>query len=113
MFDWHLHRQAFEEFKKDCKTMKDMNWGAFGGWQPCFDLGIAFCLHIKVPRFSDAKKGDRERTMNEIYDACIGNGKANVWSAKADIHCSDKDGQRREDWQRHMCGTFEREVETL
>ena len=85
--------------------MKDMNWGALGAWQPPFDLGQAFCLHIKVPRFSEAKRGDRERAMNEIYDACIGNGKAHAWFAKADIHCSDKDGQRREDWQRHMCGT--------
>ena len=105
MFDGHLHRQAFAEFKKDCKTMKDMNWGAFCAWQPPFDLGQAFCLHIKVPRFADPKNGDKEAARHVIYEACLGNGKANVWWAKSGIHCSDKDGQRHEDFLRHTCGT--------
>ena len=102
--DWNIHKRQFLDFKKDCGGMKDMNYGAFGAWQPCFDMGLTFVVQIKVPTFAAYKHGDKDKAMLEIHQACIGHSKESAWWAKVDIHCSDNDGQRREDVWNHMMG---------
>ena len=103
-FDWKIHKLQFVEFKKDCGDMKGMTYGAFGAWQPCFVMGVAFVVHIKVPSFAEYQHGDKDKAKDAIHQACCGHSKENAWWAKVDIHCSDNDGQRQEDVWNHMCG---------
>ena len=104
---WADHKNQFEDFKKNHPLMNDHPFGAFGTWQPVFELDQAFCVHIRVPVFGTPPKTSHERdqAIGTIENTMIANGKGHAWHAKADCHTSEKDGKRREDMERHMNGT--------
>ena len=106
-YEYAEHKNRFEDFKKKHRLLNDHPFGAFGTWQPVFELDQAFCVHIRVPVFGTPPKTSHERdqAIGTIEKTMIINGKGHAWQAKADCHTSEKDGKRREDMERHMNGT--------
>ena len=59
-------------------------------------------MHIKLPQFGSVTKHDE--AMRDVFQALADQHKLNVWDAIIDMHCSDIDGQRVEDWQHNTHG---------
>ena len=77
-------------------------YGMFGCWQPAFEHQLVYVLHIKIPTFDPSTK--KEEAINDVCEACAKLQKRHVWHAIADLHCSDLDGQRLQDWHQNTHG---------
>ena len=101
-FVWHTHKEDFKSYQRDSGVLKHIVYGMFGCWQPAFEHGLVCVLHIKVPQF-DAPI-THEEAMRDVYQACAMQHEKYVWHASIDLHCSDRDGQRWQDWHQNTHG---------
>ena len=82
--------------------LSHINYGMYGCWQPALELGLVFVVHIRVPQFGAVNK--RDEAKRAVYKALADQRKLNVWNAILDMHCSDIDGQSKEDVQHNTHG---------
>ena len=89
-------------YQKGSDVLSHTNYGMYGCWQPALELGLVLAVHIRVPQFGAANKHDEAKRA--VYQALADQRKLNVWNCILDMHCSDIDGTRKEDFQHDTHG---------